>query len=227
MSKLYKIFFLLIILIFLTTYNPQSFSLKDEKKQNFFKIKNIVVTNNFLVKKSEIKTKLHLIYDKNIFLVRSKDIKNPLKNIDFLKKIEVKKKYPNTIIIKIFENKPIGILEKDKNKYLIDNSSNLILFSNNDNFHDLPHIFGIGVEDHFEYFLNQLNNNNFPIKKIKNFYYFQIGRWDLEFTNGKVIKFPHNSINSAIKKSVELLKRNDFENYNIIDLRVNGKIIVE
>ena len=227
MNKLYKIFFLLIILIFLTTYNPQSFSLKDEKKQNFFKVKNIVVTNNFLVKKSEIKTKLHLIYDKNIFLVRSKDIKNPLKNIDFLKKIEVKKKYPNTIIIKIFENKPIGILEKDKNKYLIDNSSNLILFSNNDNFHDLPYIFGIGAEDHFEYFLNQLNNNNFPIKKIKNFYYFQIGRWDLEFTNGKVIKFPHNSINSAIKKSVELLKRNDFENYNIIDLRVNGKIIVE
>ena len=94
MNKLYKIFFLLIILIFLTTYNPQSFSLKDEKKQNFFKVKNIVVTNNFLVKKSEIKTKLHLIYDKNIFLVRSKDIKNPLQNIDFLEKIEVKKKIP-------------------------------------------------------------------------------------------------------------------------------------
>ena len=227
MNKLYKIFFLLIILIFLTTYNQQSFSLKDDKKQNFLKIKNIVVTNNFLVKKNEIKTKLHLIYDKNIFLVRSRDIKNPLQNIDFLKKIEVKKKYPNTIIIKIFENKPIGILEKDKNKYLIDNSSNLILFSNNDNFQDLPHIFGIGAEDHFEYFLKQLNNNNFPIQKIKNFYYFQIGRWDLEFINGKVIKFPHDSINSAIKKSVELLKRNDFENYNIIDLRVNGKIIVE
>ena len=31
----------------------------------------------------------------------------------------------------------------------------------------------------------------------------------------------------AIKKSIELLKREDFKNYNIIDLRVDGKIIVE
>ena len=86
-------------------------------------------------------------------MIKRSDIEKPLKAIDFLEKAEAKKKYPNTIIIKIFENKPIGILEKDKNKYLIDNSSNLILFSNNDNFHDLPYIFGIGAEDHFEYFL--------------------------------------------------------------------------
>ena len=31
----------------------------------------------------------------------------------------------------------------------------------------------------------------------------------------------------AIKKSTELLDREDFENYKIIDLRVEGTIIVE
>ena len=36
-----------------------------------------------------------------------------------------------------------------------------------------------------------------------------------------------NNINQAITKSVELLAREDFKNYNIIDLRVDGKIIVE
>ena len=46
-------------------------------------------------------------------------------------------------------------------------------------------------------------------------------------------KQPNNKISlrakltEAIKKSVELLNRKDFENYNIIDLRVYGKIIVE
>ena len=34
-------------------------------------------------------------------------------------------------------------------------------------------------------------------------------------------------IETAIKKSIELLDREDFKNYNIIDLRVDGKIIVE
>ena len=74
---------------------------------------------------------------------------------------------------------------------------------------------------------DQLKSNNFPSKEIKNFYYFQVGRWDLQLINGKIIKFPYNSTEEAIKKSIELLNHKDFENYNIIDLRVGGKIIVE
>ena len=42
-------------------------------------------------------------------------------------------------------------------------------------------------------FFNQLKKNNFPNKQIKNFYYFQIGRWDLQLLNNKIIKFPHNN----------------------------------
>jgi len=34
-------------------------------------------------------------------------------------------------------------------------------------------------------------------------------------------------VEDAIKKSIELLDRDDFENYNIIDLRIHGKIVVE
>ena len=61
----------------------------------------------------------------------------------------------------------------------------------------------------------------------KNFYFFQIGRWDLQLANDRIVKFPHNNILGAIKKSIELIDRKDFENYNIIDLRIDGKIIVE
>ena len=95
------------------------------------------------------------------------------------------------------------------------------------NFNHLPSVFGNDAENNFVYFFDQLENNNFPIKKIKNFYYFQIGRWDLQLLNNKIIKLPHNNTEDAIKKSVELLNREDFKNYNIIDLRVDGKIIVE
>ena len=38
---------------------------------------------------------------------------------------------------------------------------------------------------------------------------------------------PILNINDAIKKSIVLLDDKDFKNYNIIDLRVDGKIIVE
>ena len=94
-------------------------------------------------------------------------------------------------------------------------------------FDDLPNIFGDGAENYFVNFLNQLKNNKFPVNKIINYYYFGIGRWDLQLSSKKIIKYPYNANDQVIKKSVELLNREDFKNYKIIDLRVDGKIIVE
>jgi len=227
MKKLYRIVLLILVLIFLSTYSPNKFDLILEKNNTFLKIQKIKIVNNFLIKSSEIKEKLSTIYNRNIFSIKKEDIEEPLKEINFLEKVEVKKKYPNTIVVKIFETKPVAILYKNKAKYLLDSSSNLIFFENNMNFNQLPSVFGIGAENYFVYFFNQLENNNFPINNIKKFYFFQIGRWDLQLVNDKMIKLPHDNIEDAIKKSIELLNRKDFQNYNIIDLRVDGKIIVE
>ena len=227
MKKLYRILLLILVLIFLSTYSPNKFDLILEKNNTFLKIQKIKIVNNFLIKSSEIKEKLSTIYNRNIFSIKKEDIEEPLKEINFLEKVEVKKKYPNTIVVKIFETKPVAILYKNKAKYLLDSSSNLIFFENNMNFNQLPSVFGIGAENYFVYFFNQLENNNFPINNVKKFYFFQIGRWDLQLVNDKMIKLPHDNIEDAIKKSIELLNRKDFQNYNIIDLRVDGKIIVE
>ncbi len=56
---------------------------------------------------------------------------------------------------------------------------------------------------------------------------FKIGRWDLKLSDNRVIKLPHNVDNNIIKKTVDLLNRKDFKNYKVIDLRIDGKIIVE
>ena len=141
--------------------------------------------------------------------------------------MKLKKKYPNTIIIKVYETEPVAILFKENSKYLLDSSSNLIPFNENMLFDDLPGIFGKKAEHDFINFFNQLGNNNFSTKQVKNFYYFQIGRWDLELLNNQVIKFPISKVPEAIQQSVELLARKEFGNYNIIDLRIHGKIVVE
>ena len=227
MKKLYLIIILLVTFIFLTTYSPNEFNVFHPKKNIFFKIQNIKIINNHLIDENKIIEKLTKIYEKNILFIERNDIEKPLKSIEFLEKIEVKKKYPNTIIIKVYETNPIAILFKKNHKYLLDSSSNLILFNESMFFDDLPSIFGEGAEQDFINFYNQLENNNFPKQRVKNFYYFQIGRWDLELLNNQIIKFPVSKIPEAIQQSVELLARKDFGNYNIIDLRIHGKIVVE
>ena len=64
MKKFYKIILLLIIFIFLSTFNPKEFDLIPKKNDAFFKIQNIEIKNNFLIKKSAIEEKLHNIYKK-------------------------------------------------------------------------------------------------------------------------------------------------------------------
>ena len=226
MKKFYKIILLFTALIFLSTFNPKEFSLAKKKSDTLFKIENIEIRNNFLTNKSEIEEKLRTIRKENIFFIKREDIEKPLKEIDFLQKIEVKKRYPSTVIIKIFETKPVAILFKNQVKYIIDSSSNLISFKKDMDINNLPGIFGEGAENNFINFLKKLEKNNFPNKQIKNFYYFQIGRWDLQLLNNKIIKFPHNNIEDAIIKSIELLDHKNFKSYNIIDLRIDGKIIV-
>ena len=226
MKKFYKIFLLLLILIFLSTFNPNKLE-NISKKNTLFEIQVIEVTNNYLIETDQIQEKLVEIYNKNIFFVKREDLEEPLKDINFLHKIEVKKKYPNTIIIKIFETKPIAIIVKNKKKFLLDSSSKLISFEEKSDINQLPNIFGDGAEKYFLNFFNKLKNNQFPNNKIKNFYYFKIGRWDLQLSDNKIIKLPFNNVDDAIKQTTKLLKREDFKNYNIIDLRVDGKIIVE
>ena len=128
MKKFYKIILLLTVLIFLSTFNPKELNLLKKNSNTLFKIKNIEVKNNFLTNKNEIEEKLKVILKENIFFIKREDIEKPLKEIDFLQNIEVKKKYPNTILIKIFETKPVAILFKNQVKYIIDSSSNLIAF---------------------------------------------------------------------------------------------------
>ena len=94
MKKLYKIIILLIAFIFLTTYSPNEFSVFTKKKNFFFKIQHIKITNNRLIDEHKITEKLTGIYEKNILFIKRSDIKRPLRSIKFLKTIEVKKNIP-------------------------------------------------------------------------------------------------------------------------------------
>ena len=227
MRKFYSILLLLLTLILLTTYNPSEMELISNQGNSLFDVKSIKIINNEKIKQDVIEEKLKKIYGQNIFFVKKSEIEKVTRNIIYLQSIEVKKKYPNTLIVKVFETSPLAILLKNSEYYILDSGANLILI-NTDSVtnYNYPHIFGKNSEKYFLNFLQLLKKNNFPIIDIKSYYYFQIGRWDLQLKDGLLIRLPNNMIKNAIEKSVELLNKDDFKNYEVIDLRINGRIIV-
>jgi len=58
MKKFYKIITLILLLIFLTTYTPNTLFLFKENENSFFKITNIEITNNTIINNTSSGIKL-------------------------------------------------------------------------------------------------------------------------------------------------------------------------
>ena len=72
----------------------------------------------------------------------------------------------------------------------------------------------------------QMTLQNLAKEEIKNYYYFKNKRWDLSFSNGKILKLPSKNIEDSIIIYKKLLKNNNLANTKIIDLRVSNQVIL-
>ena len=94
------------LLLLLSTYNIQNNFTIDSK----FSVEKIIIENNSIIKKKELKEKLSFLLETNLFFLRTNEIESKLVEIDLIESFELKKIYPNKIILKIFEKKPVAIL---------------------------------------------------------------------------------------------------------------------
>jgi cell division protein FtsQ len=148
-----------------------------------------------------------------------------LKNITFIESYSIKKIYPNTIQLSITEKKPIAILQKKKEKFYISDKGDFIKYRNLDMYKNLPVVFGNG--DKFHSLFKILRDLNFPLKKIKSFYYFESDRWDLVLKNDKVIKLPSKDYLFSLENFMNTTKNKNFKNYKLFDYRIKNQLILK
>ena len=163
----------------------------------------------------------------NLYSLSSQKIANILNEDKLIKKFNIKKQYPDKIIIKLREVDLVAIFIKDKKKYLLTDNDNLVSYNESLINKSLPNIYGKGAEQHFNNFKKILEENNFDIERISGYYFFQINRWDLLINDRRTIKLPEKNLKQAIITANKLLKNKNFDKYSVIDLRFNDKIITQ
>ena len=94
-----------------------------------FNVKQVNIENNFLLKKEEITNLLTPIFNKNIIFLKSSEIEKLLTQNNLIESFNIKKKYPSSLKIRIYEKKPIAILFDKKKKYYLSDKIELIEFN--------------------------------------------------------------------------------------------------
>jgi cell division protein FtsQ len=208
------------LLLLFTTYKPHKLFLIEK-----FIIDEIKIENNTILKEKEIKKDLISIYETNLLFLKSSEIAKILNENSFIDSFEIKKIYPNKIKIKIFEKKPIAILQYKKKKFYISQKIDLINYSDLDKYKNLPIVFG--NKESFKIFYNNLKKINFPLNHIKSFYLYESNRWDLETYNNKLVKLPIKNYLESLENFKNLSKENNFEKYQVFDYRINDQLILK
>ena len=208
------------LLILLTTISSQ---------QKFFiskfNLKKIIIENNFLLKDKDLKNLLAPIYGKNLLFLKNAEVKKALMKNNFIESFNIKKKYPSTLKIQIFEKKLIAILFDKKNKFYLSEKLDLIEFKNLPNYQNLPYI--IGNKDDFETFYKNLKKINFPFDIVVKYSLYESKRWDLETKNNEVIKLPSKNYIESLENYINLKNKSSFEKYKIYDYRINNQLILK
>ena len=215
-----RFIFAFVLLILLSTYNLQNHYSISSK----FYIKKIIVENNFILKEEDIIQNLLFLYKTNLFFLGEKKLKHKINKMDFVESFKIKKIFPNTIKIEIYEKKPIAILQKKERRYYYTDKDEIVDFKTLENYKNLPVIFG--NEKDFKTLYTNLKKTNFPIRTIEKFFLFKSKRWDLLTTNNITIKLPINEYNESLNNFIKITKNKNLNKYKTFDYRINGQLIL-
>ena len=102
-----------LIIIFTTFISEKNFTIKN------LTINEIRFENNKIVSNEELIKDLSFLYNKNIIFLNTLEIKKKLNKNSFIESLQVKKVYPNKLVIKIFEKQPIAIIFHENKKFFL------------------------------------------------------------------------------------------------------------
>ena len=218
-----KIYFYLISFLFLSTISNNHYV--NGFKKNFLINKiDIQIDRTYL--KKIISQNAKFLLNNNIFSINSEILKNKFNKLNYLENIEIKKKYPSTIIIKANKTEYLAETFIEEKKYFVGRNGKFISAEYHDHKNSLPMIFGTFKIKDFLKLQSDLNRNNINLKKIKKYYYHKNKRWDLYLDKEIILMLPSNNLSDAIKIFKKYNLNNEIKIKTTIDLRIPNRIII-
>jgi len=197
---------------------------------NFFEVKDIRINGTEKTNPDELRQ--ILTPNLNNLISFDKDhAKSLLEQVGWVKRVNIKKIYPNTLIINIIETDPFAIYYDNQNNYLIDIDGQII--SSNPDINVYKNLLIVRGED-AKTKLNEIIkeiNIYFPDvrNRINELEFIEKRRWNLFLSGNLLIKLPDTEIKESLNNLKKLFEDKQVLESNIIevDLRIKGRAVIK
>ena len=214
-SKKIIIYFFLIIV--LGSINNKIFS-----STKFYQIKEIQISGLDVMNNEKLLSKLNNFFFKNILFINKNEISKIIENNDLVQNYIILKKYPSKLDVRIEKAKFYAKINRNNKIFYVGSNGKLI----KNNFqYELPFIFGNPEVNEFLKFKKIIDNSKLQYRDIKNLYFFQSKRWDIELNNNLIVKLPKENLDKSLDNVFEIINNSNLNKFKIIDLRIKNQII--
>ena len=218
-KKSKKVFLYAFLFLIIGTINNKNLNEKYFTNINKITVSGLDKKSNF-----ELLNNLSFLKVDNLFFLDEKKMIEIIGSNDMIDKYSIYKHYPSTINIKIDKTQFLAQLKKENDHFFLGSNGKLIKTNNIQQ--KVPYIFGeFKVQDFFE-LKKVIDETNFNYQEVKNFFFFQSGRWDIETNNGVLIKLPKDKIKDSLEIFLHILSKNQKNSINNVDLRQRNQIII-
>ncbi len=197
-----------------------------ELAQLDIKLKNVKILGIENTKPTEVINIVSGLKETSLSNIDLHEISTQINNIDWIKKSELRKIYPSTLVVKVYEHNPIAIWFNNGNKFLVDDESEIIKELNPNNFKNLKVIAGLNALEDIPEIISMIRNYPEFEKKIKSLLRVGDRRWTVRLHNGITIHLPEKNVANAIEEIEQLDSKHALLSryVDIIDMRLPDRI---
>ena len=190
---------------------------------DFFEVKKVILNGRYKADKDLIKNIVNSsIYDNsNIFKYDALSVKNSLTELNWINKVNIRKIFPNQIIVNIKEHKEFAILKNKEKYFLLSDEGKTIYAIKNPQAYNLIYLEGKTVKKNIEQVKNFFTEHPELKRKTTKIVITPNNRWNI-VANNILFKLPSKDFDEAITK---IERFSNLEHLEMVDLRFYKKKI--
>jgi|TARA_B110000259_G_scaffold187614_1_gene242488 cell division protein FtsQ len=194
-------------------------------------IEKILIEGNNRSSENEVRKIIDQYKDVGLINFPLEKSQENIEDIDWIKRISIKRLLPDTLKISIVENTPYAVFIEGPKKYLIDDEGEIITLINSfDKYSDLLTVTGSGGNLNISTLIKEININ-YPeiLAKLNEVEFIENRRWNLILKQNIKIKLPEKKSLDQLEKLKQLDQEQKIFSSNIIeiDLREIGRATIK